>query len=65
LRRRFEPRATFRAPQERDAAIERWLREEVAPTYDAVKADPSSVLSLQQVAAELRGHHARRLIAKA
>lgn len=58
-------RAGLRALQERDAAVERWLREEVAPTYDAVKADPSSVLSLEQVADELRGHHARRLKAKA
>ncbi len=58
-------RAGLRALQERDAAIERWLREEVAPTYDAVKADPSSLLSAGQVAAEVRSHHARRLKAKA
>jgi antitoxin ParD1/3/4 len=34
-------RAGLRALQERDAAVERWLREEVAPAYDAMKADPS------------------------
>jgi antitoxin ParD1/3/4 len=37
-------RAGLRALQERDAAFERWLREEVVPTYDATKADPSSSL---------------------
>ncbi len=31
-------RAGLRALQERDAAFERWLREEVVPTYDATKA---------------------------
>ena len=33
-------RAGLRALQERDAAIERWLREEVVPVYDAMQADP-------------------------
>lgn len=31
----------LRALQERDLAVERWLREEVAPAYDAMKADPN------------------------
>lgn len=30
-------RAGLRALQERDEAVERWLREKVAPTYDALK----------------------------
>ena len=30
--------------QERDAAIERWLVNEVAPVYDAMKADPSRAI---------------------
>ena len=34
-------RAGLRALQERDAAVERWLKDEVIPTYDAMKADPS------------------------
>jgi antitoxin ParD1/3/4 len=34
-------RAGLLALQERDAAIERWLREEVIPAYDAIKSDPS------------------------
>jgi antitoxin ParD1/3/4 len=32
----------------RDAAVEEWLRDEVAPTYDAVKADPGRTLSAQE-----------------
>src|SRR3977135_1488839 len=32
-------RAGLRALQERDAAVERWLREGVVPVYDAMKAD--------------------------
>lgn len=54
-------RAGLRALQERDAAVERWLREEVAPVYDAMQADPSRGLSADQVAAALRAHHAERL----
>ena len=38
------------ALQERDAAVERWLREEVAPAYDRWKADPSSEISSEDLA---------------
>ncbi len=34
-------RAGLRALQERDEAIERWLREDVAKVYDRMEADPS------------------------
>lgn len=34
-------RAGLRALQERDEAIERWLREDVAEAYDKMKVDPS------------------------
>ena len=34
-------RAGLRALQERDEAIERWLREDVAEAYDKMKADAS------------------------
>ena len=37
--------------------IERWLREEVAPVYDAMRADPSRGLSPDEVFATLRAHH--------
>ena len=35
-------REGLRSLRERDMAIERWLREDVVPTYDAHKADPFS-----------------------
>ncbi len=54
-------RAGLRALQERDAAVERWLREDVAPVYDAMKADPARGLSVEAAFAEVRAHHAARL----
>jgi antitoxin ParD1/3/4 len=33
-------RAAVRAQQERDAAVDRWLRDEVIPVYDAMKVEP-------------------------
>jgi len=53
-------RAGLRALRERDEAIERWLVEEVAPTYDAMMADPDSALSLESVHAAVLAHHAAR-----
>lgn len=38
---------------EQDLAIDRWLHEQVAPAYDAYKADPSSAQSLDDVFARL------------
>ncbi len=52
-------RAGLRALQERDAAIERWLRNGVAPVYDAMQSDPGRGRSADQVAARLRAHHER------
>ena len=43
----------LRALQDRDAAIERWLREEVAPTYDDHKANPGKAIPLAEVTARL------------
>ncbi len=54
-------RAGLRALQERDAAVERWLREEVVPVYDAMQADPGRAIPADQVLAALRAHHADRL----
>jgi antitoxin ParD1/3/4 len=54
-------RAGLRALQERDAAVERWLREDVAPTYDAMKADPARALSGDELLARIRERHAARL----
>ncbi|WP_296746807.1 type II toxin-antitoxin system ParD family antitoxin [Mesorhizobium sp.] len=50
-------RAGLRALQERDAAVERWLREEVAPTYDAWKASPGKGISPEEMAERARKRH--------
>ena len=54
-------RAGLRALQERDAVIERWLQAQVAPTYDAMRADPSRAIPADAVLKTLRAHHAKRL----
>ena len=54
-------RAGLRALQERDAAVERWLKEEVVPVYDAMQADPGRGIPADQVLAALRAHRAARL----
>ena len=43
----------------RDRAVERWLRDQVAPAYDALKADPSRAVSAAQVRARLAVEHKR------
>ena len=42
-------RAGLRALQERDAALEDWLRDEVAPIYGAMMADPARAIPADQV----------------
>jgi antitoxin ParD1/3/4 len=54
-------RAGLRALQERNAAVERWLLDEVAPVYDAMEADPRRGIAIDDVAASLRARHAARL----
>jgi len=54
-------RAGLRALQERDAAVERWLREEVAPTYDRWKADPTKGITPEGMAERARKRHEKRL----
>ena len=54
-------RAGLRALQERDAAIERWLREEVVPVYDSMKADPSQGIPIEKAFAQIRERHASRI----
>jgi len=51
-------RAGLRALQERDTAIERWLRDEVAPVADTMQANPNRDLTADQVGAALPAHHA-------
>ena len=51
-------RAGLRALQERDEVIERWLREEVALAYDAVKSGKSKTHPASSVFEEIRVRHA-------
>jgi antitoxin ParD1/3/4 len=44
---------------DRDAAIETWLRDEVLPTLEAVKADPSRMLSAEEAWKQLSAHMAK------
>ena len=53
----------MRELQKRDAAIERWLREDVAPVYDAMKADPKRGIPAEKVFATIRAHHGRQITA--
>lgn len=54
-------RAGLRALRERDAAVERWLREEVVPVYDAMHADPGRGIGIDEVFNTIRAKHAERL----
>jgi antitoxin ParD1/3/4 len=54
-------RAGLRALQERDAAVEKWLREQVINVYDAMQAEPGRAISAEQVFATVRARHADRL----
>jgi antitoxin ParD1/3/4 len=54
-------RAGLRALQEREAAVERWLREDVIPVYDAMQVDPSRAIPADRVRQTLRAHHEKRL----
>jgi antitoxin ParD1/3/4 len=51
----------LRALQARDAAIERWLREEVAPAYDEMKAHPERAISGEQWLEDVHKLHAARV----
>lgn len=53
-------RAGIRALQRHDAAIEHWLRTEVADTYDRVKAGTERTIPIEEVFAELRARHEAR-----
>ncbi len=53
-------RAGLRALQERDAAVERWLRDEVLPIAAALQSDPDRALSADSVFHGVRALHAKR-----
>ena len=50
-------RAGLRALRERDAAVERWLLEEVVPVAAAMQANPDRGLSAEDVFGGLRALH--------
>ena len=52
-------RAGLRALQERDEAVERWLRDEVAAAYDAHMAAPDRAKPADSVFADLRARAAK------
>ena len=43
----------------RDRAVESWLHNQVGPAYDALKANPSSAVTVEQVRARLAAEHAK------
>jgi antitoxin ParD1/3/4 len=45
----------------RDETVEKWLRDQVAPVYDAMQADPSLSLDAKSIFDDIRSHHAARL----
>jgi len=49
----------LRALQAKDDATEHWLRDQVAPAYDAIKADPTRAVSGKDVRATLEAEHKR------
>lgn len=53
-------RAGLRALQERDEAVERWLRDDVLATFDAMAKDPGRSLEASNVRDALRARHADR-----
>ena len=47
----------LRALMARDRAVENWFQEHVGPAYDALKADPSRAVTVDQVRARLVAEH--------
>jgi putative addiction module CopG family antidote len=47
----------LRALQVHERALDAWLREQVAPAYDAMKANPSRAVPVDQVRASLAAAH--------
>lgn len=54
----------LRALLARDRAVDNWLREQVGPAYDALKADPARAVTVDQVRATLAAEH-KKATAKA
>jgi antitoxin ParD1/3/4 len=54
-------RAGLHALQERDEAIDRWLRDEVVPVYDSMQRDPDRAISGAEMTAAVEARHDERL----
>jgi antitoxin ParD1/3/4 len=54
----------LRTLKARDRAVEHWLRDQVGPAFDALKADPSRAVTSAQVRARLAAEHKRSGIGK-
>ena len=52
-------REGLRALLNRDRAIESWLQNQVVEAYDALRADPSRAVTIDQVRARLAKEHAK------
>ena len=57
-------REGLRALQDRERALEKWLRTEVAAAYDEMKADPSQGRTIEQVRARLAALHEQTVKSK-
>lgn len=53
-------RAGLRALRERDEAVEHWLRNEVAASHDAIKANPERAISVDAAFETIRNRHAAK-----
>lgn len=49
----------LRTLKARDQAVERWLREQVVPAYDALRAEPKKAVSAPEVRRALSAEHRR------
>ena len=47
----------LRALIARDRAVDNWLQQQVGPSFDAIKADPSRAVTVKQVRARLATEH--------
>ena len=47
----------LRALLARDRAVDAWLRDQVAPAYDALQADPSRTVSARRIRGRLAKEH--------
>jgi antitoxin ParD1/3/4 len=57
-------RAGLRALQERDAAVENWLRNEVIAAYDALDKEPGRAIEAKEAFSRIRNINDERLKAR-